>query len=584
MSYYQEKADSKDTSELGRLISQKDYSPVQVEPTQTSEDQTISPEMISKPYDVANSDPCLMADQLALTEALAYLEKLHITLEISPRVSTSLINKISETITWPFRRLQKKHQQLNSRRDDLNSVHWYWQAQAIEESTHSNALKKELAQREMLYQNLWGYGQEYWLRKDTSVTYFDVDKAAYGPGYKHQNLSRLTNNALDMAKKTGESLARTTTENQVFSFVEEWMKFAPIGEQLVVLSPPGKDKKKYPGYYFIFHYTIESESQLKRRVKLVAHKRFLKKGQAKEIFKRLKHPYQGKENELLIMKHIVRLKHNDTISEAGMQILLEPYQKNTPTRYQEKRVNQLLYEQQFNILFNEFLAPVFLESFATDLSENLVKKMDFATDLANRMMLKWLDEQEKFETTKTQSPARALDSARISLLWQQFRDYVAVKIEKTYQANHYDTARINLGWINLLGDYTGRITSVGSCLAGTGPSLMLRASQKVLPAGFNPRLFFNFRESREIICPICHVKMRGICPLCGYVDQFGLNPSILASLFMPTVNQEKVSIKTKGNQAVTIFDQSLKEELSPPPVSLTNFIAGLLSQGPILGG
>lgn len=487
-----------------------------------------------------------------------------------------------------FDKIKEKQQTLiqrfkNRPLEDLNVLTWQQQLKKAREQ----GLGENHA-RDLLHTDLKFFTKEYVLHQNRDQFSIDVveENQATSLQYVQSNFREMAKNMLlykGKEQKTAELPTRPEIEAAVFGdFLSTWLSDANPGEKLALLSPPGKKNDGYLGYEsYSFLYIYETKIQNGKKTALAhSYRLWLNPQESSKLLKKLaKNPEQISTLEEAIrqakflnreqINHLIMLSATEVNTQLNLteiEKILTPLEKKTPVDQRELEIDQNSFWQDFDELFDNFF---WLNSKNIFAKETLHQKDVEELDRLRRFWENAIRNNHLFYQKETNS---SVNISRITpeKLNQEYQTFLAYW-KKEKNATPGEAQAFNLGLAALFQNVGGlgalqRGLSLGSCLGGTLPSLMLQGQS----AGAN--LGLPLSVSGEIAkgyhCPLCHRSIADpcFCPNCS--------PALWQKSALP------FQFGQSNSQAKKAFSQKQMSSLSKQnpyeSESVTDFFANLI--------
>ena len=469
-----------------------------------------------------------------------------LSLEISSQTNHSPFNFLNNFIDTIESKIIRKFQK-SEFRDDLNISYWQEQARKIIEQNQDSSIAKEKILA-MIREDLKHFTKEYLLNRAKAEFELEIPQEEITTNSYQQTSLKESVKKFAELKQNKKEISRAEIESLVYGdFLNNWFQTAPVGQRLMLISPPGTKKEGYPGldsYSFIFIYEIEEFSDFKdKKAKVQMFRQWINPKQSLNILQQAadkdKHQDLLEKEEMdqkTIMLHPVII--DKSVSNTKIESLMEEtYTQNTPQKDKEVKFsteNEALFWQGFQEITDNF----FYSKIADIISKEELNQKDWqiietALNFSQRAIID-LREQYRVDvkvdrSLKPEQIARRKEENPLEKSWQIF---YKTKIEGKKISN--DEKKNYIGSLEAAfansGGFSGasqKILSVGSCTLGTAPGLLIKGTRNLNldinkailnPTTLSPQLQ---RElNGKYICKICGeiISRPGICPICGELE------------------------------------------------------------------
>jgi rubrerythrin len=425
-------------------------------------------------------------------------------------------------------------------KDNLNPKLWQQQIKKIEKS-YQNIEEKETAIRKIILDDINFYIKEFIIKKYQDQFVLQNFKNSISTGsYAHTDLTESVENFRKIKTLEGK-LDRPSLDAFVYGeFLEGWFQTAPIGQRMMIISPPGEVSEGYIGsdsYSFVYLYQIEKNPENNEKIiKVDMFRQWFDEKDGLQLLQqlatqeqkiKLKNFEEINKKQLMVSATIIDEKISNQEIE---QILFKLYQEKTAKKDLEKRLDPKFKQDSLEI-FDKFLYPE-LKSFYDNkiVSKKDWKSIHLLLSIWERKIFDKVSEHnlDRDPSLKT-SNKNAADITRMERTLELIKKGKVSEAEKVEYIN-----LLNLIFANT-GGYIGagqRIMSLTSCGLGTIPSLAIKTAQgmtkiNIKDAYYNPSLLpkdLQLDYHGKYICKLCgsFIDKPGFCPNCGQLnaDQF----------------------------------------------------------------
>ena len=485
-------------------------------------------------------------------------------------------------------------------RDDLNISYWQEQAKKVIEQNKNPEIAKEKILT-MIREDLNHFTKEYLLNRAKAEFELEIPQSEITTSSYQQTSLRESVQKFAELKQNKREISRAEIESLVYgNFLNNWFQTAPIGQRLMLISPPGTRKEGYPGldsYSFVFIYEIQEFSDPKdKKARVKMFRQWLDPQQSLNLLQQVanKNKHQDllekeKMDQKTIMLHPVII--DQSISNTEIESLMEEtYTQNTPQKDKEVKFsteNEFLFWQGFQEITDKFFYPKIADIISKEEpSQKDWQTIEAALNFSQRAIID-LREQYRVDVKvdKSLKPEQIAHRKEENPLEKSWQIFYKTKIEEQKITN--DEKKNYVGFLEAAfansGGFSGasqKILSVGSCTLGTAPSLLIKGSKNlninINKALLNPTMI-SPQLQRELngkyICKICGqvISRPGFCPICGKLEpsQFikfkadnnilknssnsHLNKSLFSSAKYKNSIQKNVPI-SRANQSESIGD------------------------------
>lgn len=329
----------------------------------------------------------------------------------------------------------------------------------------------------MLWGNFWTFLEEYVLFKPFTSFNYELSDVSQDQltieGFEFIGLTDLCEHSTEVYSQRKIRPTRLKIEQVIYGrLLHEIVHQLPIGTEFFICSPPGNRKEGYLGrksYSFIFFYKIVKNPKTgQKSVELHQYSRWMDLQDHVDFIKEFGGQFDEnvQVNDKNIILHPSLLKKG--YSEADVVNYLERFRSRVPKNHRQREINETKFKQQAELIFDQFYFPQFDELAQQPLTQELVEKMELALSFSIRGLLRWIDEDEKFQTGKSDNMARDISVTKdIPQLKTLFKTQVKATIEKTLKFATEAEKQAHLSGLRFqFGNNIGSILQAGQCYGG----------------------------------------------------------------------------------------------------------------------